>query len=112
MKKDSLVYIAGHSGFMGQAVVRKLKAYGYRNLILRTHKELDLTDQRRTDIFFKNSRPEYVFLLAAKVGGILANNTYPVDFIYQNLMIASNVIQSAHKYCVKKLKLSSIPKRL
>lgn len=103
MNKNSRIYIAGHTGFIGSALVRKLKARGYKNLILRTHKELDLTDRARTDRLFKGSRPEYVFLMAAKVGGIYANNTYPADFIFQNIAIQTNVMHLACKYGVKKL---------
>ena len=79
MNKRSRIYVAGHTGFIGSALVKKLKAGGYKNLILRTHKELDLTVCAKTDKLFKDSRPEYVFLMAAKVGGIYANNTCPAD---------------------------------
>ncbi|MDP3791559.1 MAG: GDP-L-fucose synthase [Candidatus Omnitrophota bacterium] len=103
MNKNSRIYVAGHTGFIGSALVRKLKADGYKNLILRTHKELDLTDCIKIDKLFKDSRPEYVFLMAAKVGGIYANNTYPADFICQNIAIQTNVIHSAYKYGIKKL---------
>lgn len=103
MQKKSRIYVAGHSGFVGSAVTRKLNALGFKNLILKTHKDVDLTDQSKADKLFKEFRPEYVFLLAAKVGGIYANNTYPADFIYQNIAIQTNVIQAAYKYKVKKL---------
>lgn len=103
MKKNSRIYIAGHTGFVGSALTRKLKALGFKNLILRTHKEIDLTDQDKVRKLFKSTRPEYVFLLAAKVGGIQANNAYPADFIYQNISIQANVIQVAYIYNVKKL---------
>jgi len=103
MEKDARIYVAGHRGLAGSAIVRRLEKDGYKNLILKTHRELDLTDQRAVDDFFKENRPEYVFLAAAKVGGILANSTYPADFIYQNLAIEINVIHSAYKYGVKKL---------
>jgi GDP-L-fucose synthase len=100
---DSRIYVAGHRGLAGSALTRALQARGYRRLILRTHAELDLVDQQATDDFFERERPEYVFLAAAKVGGIHANNTYRADFIYQNLMIELNTIQAAHRYGVKKL---------
>jgi GDP-L-fucose synthase len=103
MEKDAKIYVAGHRGLAGSAIVRRLEKDDYKNLILKTHRELDLTDQRAVDDFFRESRPEYVFLAAAKVGGILANSTYPADFIYQNLAIEINVIHSAYKYGVKKL---------
>jgi len=103
MKKNSLIYVAGHTGFIGKAVVKKLKEKGYRNLILKTRRQLDLTSQKRVENFFKKYHPEYVFLFAAKVGGIFANSKYPADFIYQNLMIQTNVIHFAYKYKVKKL---------
>ena len=103
MKKTSRIYIAGHTGFIGKALTRRLKGLGYKNLILKTHKELDLTQQGRVDRLFSKTRPEYVFLLAAKVGGIYANNTYPAEFIYQNLAIQTNVIHASYKYGAKKL---------
>lgn len=103
MKHDAKIYVAGHTGLVGSAVVDELKKQGYTNLLLRTSKELDLCDQQATDDFFAQELPEYVFVCAAKVGGIKANATYPVDFIYDNLMIATNVIHAAYKYGVKKL---------
>jgi len=103
MKKDSKIYVAGHKGLVGSAIVRNLQSKGYTNIITRTHKELDLTDQKAVMKFFDEERPEYVFLAAAKVGGIYANNTYPADFIYENLMIECNVIKAAHDFKVKKL---------
>lgn len=103
MQKKSLIYIAGHAGFIGTALMKKLKEYGYSNLIFKTDRELDLTSQPETNRFFKKFRPEYVFLLAAKVGGILANSKYPAEFLYQNVMIQNNVINAAYKYNVKKL---------
>ena len=103
MDKDSKIYVAGHRGLVGSALKRKLESKGYTNLIFRTHKELDLTNQQAVNEFFKQEKPEYVFLAAAKVGGILANSTYPADFIYENLMIESNIIHAAYKYGVKKL---------
>ena len=103
MEKDSKIYVAGHRGLVGSAIVRGLKAKGYTNIIGRTHKELDLMDNVAVEEFFKNEKPEYVFLAAAKVGGIYANSTYPADFIFQNLQIQQNVIGNAFKYNVKKL---------
>lgn len=103
MKKNSSIYIAGHSGFVGSALTRKLKELGFKNLILRTHNELDLANQDRVNKFFKETLPEYVFLLAAKVGGIYANNNYPAEFIYQNTAIQTNVIHAAYKHGVKKM---------
>ena len=99
----SKIYIAGHNGMVGSAISRKLKSLGYHNLITKSSKELDLRNQKQTQDFFKNEQPEFVFLAAAKVGGILANSTYKADFIYDNLMIQNNVIKSAHYYSVKKL---------
>jgi GDP-L-fucose synthase len=103
MNKNSRIYVAGHKGLVGSAIVRKLKLEGYNDLFLRTHQELDLVKQADVARFFDTERPEYVFLAAAKVGGILANNTYPAEFIYNNLMIQSNVIQASYKAGVKKL---------
>ncbi len=103
MEKKSKIYIAGHRGLVGSAIVRNLQAQGYRNLILKTHQELDLLDTDVVADFFKTEKPEYVFLAAAKVGGILANDTYPADFIYQNLQIQNNIIYNAYKTGVKKL---------
>ncbi|MCX8143126.1 MAG: GDP-L-fucose synthase [Bacteroidia bacterium] len=103
MNKDSKIYVAGHRGMVGSAILRKLQKEGYSNIITKTSQELDLRIQKDVDDFFKLEKPEYVFLAAAKVGGILANNTYRAEFIYDNLMIQSNVIHSAYKYGVKKL---------
>jgi len=103
MNKDSKIYVAGHRGMVGSAILRKLQKEGYSNIITKTSQELDLRIQKEVDDFFKLEKPEYVFLAAAKVGGILANNTYRAEFIYDNLMIQSNVIHSAYKYGVKKL---------
>ncbi|HFF9301614.1 TPA: GDP-L-fucose synthase family protein [Clostridium perfringens] len=103
MNKNSKIYVAGHRGLVGSAIVRNLEEKGFNNIICRTHKELDLTNQNEVRRFFKEERPEYVFLAAAKVGGIHANNTYPADFIYENLMIQNNVIKAAHDFEVKKL---------
>ena len=103
MNLDAKIYVAGHRGLVGSAIVRNLEAKGYKNIIYRTHKELDLTNQEAVRRFFEEEKPEYVFLAAAKVGGIHANNTYPADFIYENLMIQNNVIKAAHDFKVKKL---------
>ena len=103
MNKNSGIYIAGHRGLVGAAICRKLEAEGYTRLIFRTSKELDLTRQAEVEAFFEHEKPEYVFLAAAKVGGILANNTYPADFIYKNIMIQSNIIQASYASGVKKL---------
>lgn len=103
MNKDSKIYVAGHRGMVGSAILRKLKAEGYNNIITRTSKELDLKDQQPVKDFFKAEKPVYVFLAAAKVGGIHANNTYRAEFIYENLMIQNNVIHSAWETGVKKL---------
>ena len=100
---NSKIYIAGHNGMVGSAICRKLKSLGYHNLILKSSKDLDLRNQEQTQDFFKKEQPEFVFLAAAKVGGILANSTFKADFIYDNLMIQNNVIKSAHFYGVKKL---------
>ena len=103
MNKDSKIYVAGHTGLVGSAILRRLRSQGYDNFILRTHKELDIEIQKDVEDFFRRERPEYVFLAAAKVGGIYANSTYPADFIYNNLIIEANVIKTAHKYGVKKI---------
>ena len=103
MEKNSRIYVAGHRGLVGSAIVRNLEANGFTNIITRTHVELDLTNQDDVRKFFEEERPEYVFLAAAKVGGIHANNTYPADFIYDNLMIQNNVIKAAHDFKVTKL---------
>ncbi|MBW2067204.1 MAG: GDP-L-fucose synthase, partial [Deltaproteobacteria bacterium] len=103
MERDAKIYVAGHKGLVGSAICRKLRSEGYNNLITRTHKELDLTRQAQVEEFFRSERPEYVFLAAAKVGGILANNTFPGEFIYENLTIQCNVIHEAYKTEVKKL---------
>lgn len=103
MNKESKIYVAGHRGLVGSAIVRNLEARGFENIICRTHKELDLTNQEAVGRFFEEEKPEYVFLAAAKVGGIHANNTYPADFIYDNLMIQNNVIKAAHDFGVTKL---------
>jgi GDP-L-fucose synthase len=103
MKKTAKIYVAGHRGLVGSSIVHALKKQGYKNLLLRTHKELDLLNQKSVEAFFKKERPEYVFLAAAKVGGIMANKTYPADFIHSNLVIQNNVIHNSYKYKVKKL---------
>ena len=103
MLKSSKIYVAGHNGMVGSAICRKLNSLGYHNLILKSSKELDLRNQKQTQDFFKKEQPEFIFLAAAKVGGILANNNFKADFIYDNLMIQNNVIKSAHYYRVKKL---------
>jgi GDP-L-fucose synthase len=103
MEKNAKIYIAGHRGMVGSALTRKLLAEGYSNLVERTSAELDLRQQTAVADFFAKEHPEYVFLAAAKVGGILANNTYRADFLYDNLMIQNNIIQSAYAHGVKKL---------
>lgn len=103
MNKDSKIYIAGHRGLVGSAIVKNLKSKGYNNLIYKTHKELDLTNQLEVKNFFEGERPEYVILAAAKVGGIVANNTYRADFIYHNIQIQNNVIHQSYLTGVKKL---------
>ena len=92
MNLNDKIYIAGHRGLVGSAIVRQLKELGFVNLVIRTHKELDLINQAQVKSFFKQEKPDYVILAAAKVGGINANNTYPADFIYKNIMIEANVI--------------------
>jgi GDP-L-fucose synthase len=103
MDLNEKIYIAGHRGLVGSAIVRQLEERGFTNLLMRTHKELDLTNQTQVQDFFKQEQPDYVILAAAKVGGIHANNTYPADFIYQNMMIEANVINSAYESEVKRL---------
>ena len=103
MQVDSKIYVAGHRGLVGSALVRRLQASGYTNLVTRTHAELDLTRQHIVETFFATEKPEYVFLAAANVGGIHANNTYPADFIYQNLTIETNIIHAAYANKVRKL---------
>ncbi len=103
MDRVAKVYVAGHRGMVGSAIVRRLQSEGYRNLVLRTHRELDLTDQAATHTFFQKERPEYVVLAAAKVGGILANSTAPAEFIHENLAIQTNVIHESWKASAKKL---------
>ena len=103
MKLKDKIYIAGHRGLVGSAIVRQLEERGFTNLLMRTHKELDLANQAQVQSFFQQEKPDYVILAAAKVGGIHANNTYPADFIYQNMMIEANVINSAYENKVKRL---------
>ena len=103
MDTDAKIYVAGHRGLVGSAIVRNLQAAGYTQLLTRTHAELDLTDERATRAFFEATRPDYVFLAAAKVGGIVANNSYPAEFIRDNLVIQANVIHSAYLSGVKRL---------
>ena len=103
MNKNSKIYVAGHRGLVGSAIVKNLQAKGYTNLIYKTHKELDLTNQQAVEDFFEKEKPQYVILAAAKVGGIVANNTYRADFIYENLAIQNNVIHNAYKFGVEKL---------
>ena len=103
MKKDSKIYVAGHRGMVGSAICRALEKQGFENLIYRRSSELDLMDQQAVQAFFRKEQPEYVFLAAAKVGGIMANNTFRAEFLYNNLMIEANVIHAAHLAGVKKL---------
>ena len=101
--KDKLIYVAGHTGMVGSAIVRKLKELGHENFILKTSSELDLRDSSAVDLFFEKEKPQLVFLAAAKVGGILANMKFPADFLFDNLAISSNVIRFSHKHSVEKL---------
>lgn len=103
MDKTAKIYIAGHRGLVGSAIVRNLQEKGYTNLLTRTHAELDLTDQKATEAFFAEEKPDYVFLAAAKVGGILANDIYPAEFIRDNLVIQTNIIDAAYKNNAKRL---------
>lgn len=103
MDKNSKIYVAGHRGLVGSAIIQNLESRGYTNIITRTHAELDLTNQYAVSEFFANEKPEFVFLAAAKVGGIVANNTYRGEFIYDNLMIQNNVIHQSYVHNVKKL---------
>lgn len=103
MEKDAKIFVAGHCGLVGSAIIKNLKKNAYTNIITRTHKELDLADCEQTAKFFKDQKPDYVFLAAAKVGGIVANNVYRADFIYENLMIQTNVIHYSYLNKVKKL---------
>lgn len=103
MHKDAKIYVAGHRGLVGSALVRELERQGYTNIVTRTRDELDLTNADAVTAFFALERPEFVFLAAAKVGGILANDMYPADFIYENLTIETNIIHAAHRHAVTKL---------
>ncbi|MGE6829703.1 GDP-L-fucose synthase [Priestia megaterium] len=103
MNKHSKIYVAGHRGLVGSAIVRKLQEKGYNNLVYRTSAELDLRDKPQVDAFFAEEKPEFVFLAAAKVGGIVANNEYPAEFIHDNLLIQSNIIDAAYRNNVEKL---------
>lgn len=103
MEQDAKIYVAGHRGMVGSAIVRALKKAGYSNIIMRTSKELDLRRQDAVEEFFKTEKPDYVFLAAAKVGGIIANSKYPADFMYDNMVLEMNVIHSAYQNNVKKL---------
>ncbi len=103
MEINAKIYIAGHKGLVGSAIERVLKKEGFHNIIGRSHSELDLTDQTKVNDFFRKEKPEYVFLAAAKVGGIHANNTYPAEFIFSNLQIQNNIIDACHKFQAKKL---------
>jgi GDP-L-fucose synthase len=103
MKPEAKIYVAGHRGLVGSAIVRRLKRSGYHNLAVRTHDQLDLTDQSAVRTFFHREQPQYVFLAAAKVGGIMANSTYPAEFIFQNLQMQANIIDSAYRTRVDRL---------
>src|SRR6266850_6565965 len=103
MEKNAKIYIAGIYGMVGASIARNLRTQGYQNLIGHSSKELDLTDQKAVFEFFKSEKPDYVFLAAAKVGGIYANNSYPADFIYSNICIQTNIIHSAYIFRAKKL---------
>jgi len=103
MKKTAKIYVAGHRGLVGSALVRKLRTEGYPNIVTQTHRELDLTRQDRVETFFKDEKPEYVFLAAAKVGGIWGNNMYPAQFIYENIAIQTNIIHASYLYEAEKL---------
>ncbi len=103
ISRNSKIYVAGHRGMVGSAIVRQLQAQGFTDLLLRTHAELDLTSQAAVRSFFAQEKPDAVVLAAAKVGGIHANNTYPADFIYENLMMQANVIEAAHANGVQDL---------
>lgn len=103
MFKNSRIYIAGHSGLLGSALVKKLNEYGYTDIIARTHKELELTNQKAVDEFFRSEQPEYVFMAAGMTGGIIANKTYPATFLHTNISMQDNVFEAAHKHNVKHL---------
>src|SRR5215212_6705842 len=103
MEKDSRIYVAGHRGMVGSAIERKLKEEGFTNIVTRTSSEIDLRNQQAVNDFFEKEKPGYIFLAAAKVGGIVANNTYRAEFLYDNLMIESNIIHNSYLTGVKKL---------
>lgn len=103
MHKNSKIYIAGHTGLVGSAIHRRLLLSGYNNIIVKSHSALDLTSQAAVEEFFLSQKPEYVFLAAARVGGIMANYNYPAEFLYENIMISANVIHASYKNDVKKL---------
>jgi len=103
IKPESRIYVAGHKGLAGSAIVRRLQVDGFSNIITRSHADLELTDQQAVNLFFEKNKPEYVFLAAARVGGILANSSYPAEFIYSNLMVQNNVIDAAFRHGTKKL---------
>ncbi len=103
MEKQNKIFVAGHRGMVGSAIVRKLQAEGFNNIVTKTSSELDLRDQKAVDSFFETEKPEYVFMSAAKVGGIVANNTYRADFLYDNLMIETNVVHASYVHKVKKM---------
>jgi GDP-L-fucose synthase len=103
MEKEASIFVAGHRGLVGSAIVRTLKSQGFNNILTKTHSELDLTNQKAVEEFFNEAKPEYVFLAAAKVGGIYANNTYPAEFAYSNMQIQCNIVNSSWKNNVKKL---------
>ena len=103
MNKQAKIYVAGHTGLVGSAIVRKLKENGYTNLLMKKHEELDLTDRAAVREFFEKERPEYVFVAAARVGGVLINDKLPAEFMYTNLAITMNVIDTAYRSHVKKL---------
>ena len=106
MELSDKIFVAGHNGLVGSAILRLLKERGFKNLLTRSHDDLELTRQDEIMIFFKKEKPDYVILAAAKVGGIHANNSYPADFIYDNIMIQTNIIHAAYKSKVKKLLFS------
>lgn len=103
MEKEAKIYVAGHTGLVGSSIVRELTRQGYQNLCMASHDELDLRNQAKTEEFFKREKPDYVFMAAARVGGVYANDTYPAEFLYDNLAVSMNVVKAAYQYRVKKL---------